>query len=370
MERAKQLIVILCITMVLMISNGIGEERQVYQLAEDCPVFSMPGDMENSQILPKGKNVEIVLKTVYGGEDWSLVLSSDGIYGYVRSDYLLTDETSMKADLHSQGTEESKSLQIGNIVTFGRYEQDNNTANGPEQIEWIVLDVQEGKSLLLSRYALDVQPYNTEFVNTTWQTSTLRKWLNDGFVNKAFTAQERIGILTTNVDNNKGQGYSKWSTSGGPNTDDKVFLLSYAETHKYLGVTDGNIENIKSRVAPTFYAIQNGANTSISYKTEDDRRAGWWWLRSPGIGQDYGAFVGSGGYLCYYYVHISFGCIRPALWIDLGSAVFKVVETENQILPSTVKAEHEEKTGNIVIYLNNAGSAYGEFLGCAYTSAQ
>ena len=51
---------------------------------------------------------------------------------------------------------------IGSIVAFGRYEQDGNEENGPEEIEWVVLDVQDGKVLLLSKYGLEVKPYNTE----------------------------------------------------------------------------------------------------------------------------------------------------------------------------------------------------------------
>ena len=56
---------------------------------------------------------------------------------------------------------------IGGIVTFGRYEQDGNEENGPEGIEWIVLDVQDGKVLLLSKYGLEVKPYNTEHTEHT-----------------------------------------------------------------------------------------------------------------------------------------------------------------------------------------------------------
>lgn len=46
----------------------------------------------------------------------------------------------------------------------------------------------------------------------------------------------------TTVDNSKAQGYSGYSTDGGNNTEDKVFLLSYAEANKYFGalVTDGH----------------------------------------------------------------------------------------------------------------------------------
>ena len=34
---------------------------------------------------------------------------------------------------------------IGSIVTFGRCEQDGNEENGPEEIEWIVLDAKDGR---------------------------------------------------------------------------------------------------------------------------------------------------------------------------------------------------------------------------------
>ena len=50
---------------------------------------------------------------------------------------------------------------VGSTVTFGSYEQDNDTSNGKEPLEWIVLSYQDGKSLLISKYGLDCQPYNT-----------------------------------------------------------------------------------------------------------------------------------------------------------------------------------------------------------------
>lgn len=41
------------------------------------------------------------------------------------------------------------SVSTGNIVAFGRYEQDNNLENGPEPINWLVLEVSNGSALLL-----------------------------------------------------------------------------------------------------------------------------------------------------------------------------------------------------------------------------
>ena len=159
-------------------------------------------------------------------------------------------------------------------------------------------------------------------MSVTWEECTLRTWLNGTFMNKAFTANEQTGILLTNVDNSSSQGYSRWSTSGGNNTQDKIFLLSYAEANQYLDVTYGDSKNMKSRVAPTAYAKKQEAYTYGSYKTADGDVTGWWWLRSPGRGQSSAAYVGFDGSLRDYNVLLDSACVRPALWINLESGIF------------------------------------------------
>lgn len=146
----------------------------------------------------------------------------------------------------------------------------------------------------------------------------MRTWLNGTFYNKAFSSAEQAAILTTNVDNSKNQCYSGWNTSGGNNTQDKVFLLSYAEANKYFGVTHDTTSNTKSRVAPTAYAIAQGAYTHSSNKTADGTDAGWWWLRSPGFYQSSAAGVRTDGSLNYYRVDDASGSVRPALWVNLN----------------------------------------------------
>ena len=212
---------------------------------------------------------------------------------------------------------------VGNIVTFGRYEQDGEAANGPEEIEWIVLDYdeKEHKALLLSRYGLDAKEYNTEYTDVTWMSCTMRAWLNSTFLNEAFTIQEQDSILLTNVDNSSSQEYSEWKTSGSNNTHDRIFPLSYAEGNRDLDVTRYE-KNTKSRVRPTAYAIENGAFTNAKYKTTDDAAAGWWWLRSPGFYQPYAAAVDSGGSLNSNLVSRDLAVVRPALWINLESGIF------------------------------------------------
>ena len=212
--------------------------------------------------------------------------------------------------------------EAGSVVSFGTYPQ-TEVGNDQTPIEWIVMDYDEvnHKALLLSCYGLDAKPYNTELTNITWEKCTLRTWLNGDFLNKAFSAAEQSAILMTKVDNSKSQGYSKWNTDGGNNTEDRIFLLSYAEANRYLGVTYDDSNNLKSRVAPTAYALAQGAYTSDSKKTVDGAAAGWWWLRSPGYGRSIAADVSTDGSLDGYVVGNGRRVVRPAFWLNLESDI-------------------------------------------------
>ena len=132
--------------------------------------------------------------------------------------------------LEEECLSELSDVSVGDIIIFGSYEQDNVTSNGKEAIEWEVLDVQDGEALIISKYALDAKPYNQELQSVTWETCTLRKWLNDDFYNTAFSSADKLKIQSTtliNVDN------PYYGTEDGNNTVDKVFLLSVDEAIKY-----------------------------------------------------------------------------------------------------------------------------------------
>ena len=214
---------------------------------------------------------------------------------------------------------------VGSYVAFGNYEQDNNIENGKEPIEWLVLDYDEknNRALLISRYGLDVQPYNTDYESVIWAKSTLRIWLNRRFIDDAFNEQEQKSISLTNVDNSRTQGYTGWDSSGWDNTLDKVFLLSVEEANRYLGVMYYLYnDNKKARAAPTAYAIGQGAWTSKSIESLDNMKAGWWWLRSPGRTQNYASIVYADGSLNNANADALSCCVRPALWINLESDIF------------------------------------------------
>lgn len=204
---------------------------------------------------------------------------------------------------------DTKNVQIGDYITFGRYEQDNNTSNGKEDIEWLVLDVQGDKALVISKYALDCQPYNTEYTDVTWETCTLRKWLNVEFLYSAFSSSEidRIPTVTVSADANP-----YYDTDPGNATQDKVFLLSITEAGKYFS-SDSDRE-----CKATAYAVAQGARASSSDTYEGNC---WWWLRSPGYYRRNAAFVYNGGcvYEGGYDVSSDYIAVRPALWIDLNS---------------------------------------------------
>lgn len=206
----------------------------------------------------------------------------------------------------------SKLIKVGDYLYFGRYHQ---TAFGIDYtpIEWLVLDVQDGKALLLSRYGLDYQPYNTIGQETTWEDSSIRSWLNGTFWEKAFNPDQRSAILATTTDNSQKQSYAVNYTNGGNNTTDHIFLLSNKEAWQYLG------NNIINRCAPTDYAVKQGAKTNSSY-TIDDRAAGSWWMRTPGHTRHYAALVYGDGYRRTDNISIK-NIIRPALWVDLNSNI-------------------------------------------------
>lgn len=196
-------------------------------------------------------------------------------------------------------------VNVGSTIKFGFYEQDNNTSNGKEEIEWKVLAVDGNKALVISQYALDCQKYNSTYTDTTWEKCSLRTWLNGTFYNAAFGSYHQKMIASSTVTADKNPSYS---TSPGNNTTDKVFLLSITEVYKYFSSESAR------QCQGTAYCYAQGA-----YKASNGNC--WWWLRSPGLDSDYAARVINGGSVfdCGISVNDDFGAVRPALWINLGS---------------------------------------------------
>ncbi len=198
-------------------------------------------------------------------------------------------------------------LVPGDTVLFGSCPQ---TAVGDDRtpIEWTVLDVQDGKALLISRFALDCRPFDETNATAEWETCSLRAWLNNEFVSEAFTASEAADIVAADVDNGREQGNESWHPSDGNRTKDRICLLSYAEALRFFA------EDTARLCAATDYAAAQGAAVSNTVKT-GGRPTVRWWLRSPGIRKDLTAIVNEDGSLRGFYNLGDGIAVRPVLQV-------------------------------------------------------
>ena len=190
-------------------------------------------------------------------------------------------------------------------IEFGEYYKSSDSVKEP--IEWIVLEEQADKLLLISKYAIDCQKYHhTVIDDVTWETSSLRHWLNETFLNSAFTCEEQNRIAETIVSADKNPYFE---TPAGNNTIDKVFLLSVLEVNKYL--TSDRARQCQA----TEYAKAQGV---YSFTDKGDCI---WWLRSP-ASNTYCASAANVNYDGDIYkssasVDYRLSAVRPALWINL-----------------------------------------------------
>ena len=227
-----------------------------------------------------------------------------------KNESVQNEDTVLPGDPNNNSQSKQQSIDVGDTYIFGTYEQDNDTSNSKEAIKWIVLAKDGNRILLLSEKGLDCKPYNNTFTNVTWETCSLRKWMNSTFLNAAFSAKEQKCIVNTSVPADKNPDYS---TDPGNATMDKVFLLSITEANKYFS------NNEVGKCVPTIYAIANGAKTSNSF-TMGDAVTSRWWLRSPGYKQTFAASgIDSGNVFSHGLPVPCRGCVRPALWINLDS---------------------------------------------------
>lgn len=202
-----------------------------------------------------------------------------------------------------------------------------------EPIKWRVLEVSNGQALLLADKVLDNQKYNKNYVNVTWETSSIRSWLNgqgalfnqpgidytrNNFINTAFSENEQKNILVTNVinDNNIDKG-----TAGGNDTFDRIFLLAESQiyTEKNGFAVKYNVCDEARRSQCSSYAFAMGC-----WKTTETPYKGnvYWWLRSPGDKSDDAALVDRYGWVDRYGIHVDssdYG-VRPALCLNLSSS--------------------------------------------------
>ncbi len=204
-----------------------------------------------------------------------------------------------------------------------------------EPIKWRVLKVNNNRAFLLSDIIVDNQVYNPVYEDITWETSTIRSWLNGygttfnkqekdfgskNFIDNAFSTTERLAIENTNVINDNNITYE---SEGGNNTTDKIFLLSESETYgdsaiPYGFEISGDVYDEARRSRSSTYAKAMGI---CSYTDDAYKGSGFWWLRSPGHMSVYAAYVQSRGHVrCIgEFVNYDRHGVRVALNLNLSS---------------------------------------------------
>lgn len=202
--------------------------------------------------------------------------------------------------------ESFRNASVGDIVTLGTYEQDNDRSNGKEEVEWIVLDKEEDRILVISRYVIDTHYFNVRNKNVTWEESSMHYWLDHGFIRDTFGMIDETMILGVTVPAEKNP-YCE-SVDPGADTVAKVFLLSVQEVDKYFGTKEA------MKCQGTAYSRSQGL-----FVNEETGNC-YWWLRSPGNEGNVATAVDIDD--SYAYAGILVDCdligVRPAMWLNLN----------------------------------------------------
>ena len=187
-----------------------------------------------------------------------------------------------------------------------------------EPVKWRVLNVDGEKALLVADKALDLKLYHNTYKDVTWETCSLRNWLNNEFINSAFLANERSAIPSVTV---KAEGGVRSGVDGGNDTTDKVFILSFSEVsgkYGFRSVDDldsyGDHDEAK-KCDMTNYAY---AFDDLSFEKQENC---YWWIRNPGDFSNMAVISGEKGRVLGYGigVNVSQPAVRPALYLNLSN---------------------------------------------------
>ena len=223
----------------------------------------------------------------------------------------------------------NKTYQVGEIITFGAY-------------QWLVLEVQNDRALILSRDIVEQRKYREDYVAKTWAKCSLRTYLNNQFYN-SFNATDKDRIIQVNNINENNQWFK---IEGGLNTSDYIFLLSIAEVVKYFD--DSGLLKNKNHD----YWIDDKYNSARIANFKGS--VSFWWLRSPGSRSHYAAIVNHYGMIDMIGGDVnSSSCgVRPALWLHMESKNLQTGKHLPQIKEKVVEATNVIQEIDTVITTN------------------
>lgn len=232
-------------------------------------------------------------------------------------------------------------------VVFGNYWQSVSSVKEP--IEWRVLAVEDGEVLLLSEKILDARKYNETDEKVTWETCTLRVWLNGEFYDAAFSQTEKAAVRVVTL-----QG--RYPDKGEAETKDKVFILSNEDLHqKKYGFPEDHCL-VTSRYGSRYNADYDDSTTRTAVLTpyargkgvlDEHEGYGFWWQRWTALNNS------SLGCIVYYNGTVGVESsrhfddegvgVRPAVRVDLSAVSMRKTGTVSSE-PYEIYKEIEELT--------------------------
>ena len=195
-------------------------------------------------------------------------------------------------------------LKVGDMIQFGKY-------------DWRVLDVQDGKALLLTDKIIVTRRYRDPQTTVTWAECPLRGYLNNEFYH-SFNPQEKERIVRTKITTDENPWWP--DGIGVDDTVDRTFLLSIEEVVKYFG-DSGQLENQPKdgNGKPAWGIGDEFSEARIAVNEFETLML--WWLRSPGCHDYEATFVNHYGDIHIHGSSNQFDTVgvRPALWLALES---------------------------------------------------
>ena len=187
---------------------------------------------------------------------------------------------------------ENVNLDLEKTIKMGKWEGND--------IEWEIIDRNDDECILLSKYIYLCKPYNETQKSVTWEQSTLRKYLNGEFKDKAFSDEEKSRIIESYIENDDNEATGQ---KGGNKTLDYVYIPSIKDLEKYFGKNydEGTLKKLSAKAININDGIFKNNTEGAWYRGNSP-----YWLRTPGLYDDDASYVNFNGEIINNGVKVSF----------------------------------------------------------------
>ena len=212
---------------------------------------------------------------------------------------------------HNNSPKTNGMYSVGSIICMGKYPQ---TSEIPTPLEWKILANDGKRVLLITKTPLDERPFHESKCAIDWSRSTIRKWLNNDFLN-IFNPDEKARILETELNT---PDNAQFNIPGSGRTTDKVFLLSVEEVERYLPHKSdryGKAIQLYANAHPDFVITADSVDNNIYTKSMIGNCN--YWLRSPGSQNNCACMINFTGEIAQYGIVNGKIPIRPAMYISI-----------------------------------------------------